>query len=209
MLLTFARKTPWGEPTDFVEKIKTGKKKHTFRKGFRWLPGMRLDTWDSTPRVVRPKVPAEKFWIPKGKFTTGVTETGDNVWSKDGVFHVDVLPACSATEVFEMRFRVSRSKKVNGYWRVVFFTMDIGLVMMEFLFEWNMKTKEIRLIEEETKEPDFIRFGQIAKNDGLTAVDFLRWFMVPGGFIRGQVIHWTDDVYDPEEARRVDEYNGE
>ena len=42
MILGFKTKFPWGEPTNFPEKILTSKKLTTIRKGDRWKPGMKI-----------------------------------------------------------------------------------------------------------------------------------------------------------------------
>lgn len=42
MILGFMKKLPWGEPTNFKEKIIKGHKAHTFRAGHRWKPGHKI-----------------------------------------------------------------------------------------------------------------------------------------------------------------------
>jgi hypothetical protein len=42
MILGFKTMFPWGEPTNFSEKIISGKKLTTIREGSRWKPGMKI-----------------------------------------------------------------------------------------------------------------------------------------------------------------------
>lgn len=44
------RKFPWGKETDFENKITSGQKIHTLRRGKRWKIGMKIHLWMGNPR---------------------------------------------------------------------------------------------------------------------------------------------------------------
>ncbi len=101
MLLTFKRKFPItvppfnaGTPTQFKLKIQSGEKKHSFRIGHRWKPGMPIHFWEESPR--NNGFDPAPFDLPKEMAT---------YWDKDNKGRT--MPLCSAVEKWEMAFNLN------------------------------------------------------------------------------------------------------
>lgn len=175
-LLSFSSAFPWGDPTNFEAKILAGIKPHTFRSGNGWYPGRLIDLWIGSPRNKGSyKLPELEF----DKVLQWKTVTRKN---KQGQDYEINLPVCSAVESWKMDFgNLGDSERST----TLDFTIG-GLKVDENLLE------------------------VVATMDGFDNVDdFLRWFQTSAKkkkktVLTGQLVHWTDKVYDLATAQTID-----
>lgn len=175
MILSFARKTPDGEVTNFRDKVIHLDKIHTFRVGSFWKPGLFIHFWDMAPRKINKVFPKpEEFFL----------EYGDEIVEKHGVeFKFDknskiYRPIVQEVEYFQMNFEQH------------LFATNYRLVRM-----WYGRYDQLKLCTR-----DSLVFGAIAKKDGLTHDQFCSWFEHTAAkkkaqILTGQIIHWTNYRY--------------
>lgn len=178
-LLSFSRLFPWGAPTNFETKIKAGVKIHTLRFGNGWYAGRPIDFWVGSPR----NEGSYKFFIED--FDKALEwKTIQRKDNEKNDYSVN-LPICSAVESFTMQFeRLDDPEKT---------TIDFRIGELEI---------DENLIE------------AVAAADGFdNAGDFVRWFLrsarkkadkAKAFKLSGQMIHWTDKVYDLDRAQTTD-----
>ncbi len=177
MILSFKRQMPWGESTNFKQKIKAGVKIHTFRLGDRWKPGMIIHFWEENPRVKTKNTAA---------FRLGNYERAE-VWKQceykeEGKERIVDEPLCFAVEPFELTIKE---------------LPDDGDRV-------NRKEVELKIGDLFIDTPEMLQL--VAFNDGFNSFEeFISWFSIyfkKKGITtgKGQVIHWTDQVYDTDTA---------
>lgn len=175
-LITFSSSFPWGDPTDFEAKILGGIKHHTLRSGNAWYPGRLIDLWMGSPRNKGSyKLPTLEF--DKALEWKTVTRK-DRTTGED--YEVN-LPVCSATEDWTMDF--------------------------QNLFDDSQDTLVTFRIGD--LEVDENLADVIAVADGFdNYAHFMRWFEHSARkkkteHLEGQLIHWTDKVYDIDTANHI------
>ena len=180
MILSFTREFPWGEPTNFKQKIKAGAKIHTFRSGERWQTADKIRFWEGNPSNTT--MNPEPFILDN----YDLAELWAVVPSKaDGdAGHVEI-PLVFAVETFELTINQQQDSEEKEV------TLKIGNLFID--------------------TPELLEM--IAINDGFDSLEeFIEWFSIrfkKKGIqkMKGQVIHWTDQLYDPESAEALSKIN--
>ena len=175
MILSFARKTPWGELTDFRRKVAELEKIHTFRMGNRWRPGMKIHFWDSSPRSKgSAKLAPEEFFLEE----SGVSICKEVRYSRPDEYGVKRVLVKSVQD-FEMQFNFDVEAE-----------------------HWQMFLRiDGKLIGEPDYEKGLSEVREVCENDGLSIDWFVRWFVHSAikketSILTGQVVHWTNFRYE-------------
>ena len=175
-ILSFRRELPWGEPANFVAKIRAGVKIHTFRFGDAWYPGRLIDFYDQNPRNGGQAFDLGDF--DKALDWKTIERSGGRKLN---------LPVCSAVESWEMAFAFRLDHDDNE-------TLEVG--------SWEFVIGDLA-VDENVLEV-------VAAADGFDSTDaFVRYFAGESkrkgtDTISGQIIHWTDKVYDLETAKTIE-----
>ena len=197
MLLPFKRTLSTGEGSDFVAKIRNQEKIHTFRLGSRWRPGLDIHFWDESPRNVHANPAAREFSIPN---------TSAEHWEKN---HKDQwLPKCVCVENFDMTFYTDQllqeqinflsigGRPVTNVWNITEIAKNDGLTLKQFRHWFYTAALDV------TKE------GMKLQGMWKKGVKIMDQPQLPQLIqVSGQIIHWTDKVYYPEMAQRIEDKN--
>lgn len=214
---------PWGQPTNFKEKIQAGVKIHTFRMGDRWQPGMLIHFWEENPRNTSvnpapfqlPRFDLAELWYG-GKIDMVTFEKADE----------EPCPKCFAVEQWEMKIELVQDEEVKrqiAAAKTSFQSMNEDqrgtpegqslkhqIESLELRYE-SEKEVTLKIGDVYFDTPELLEL--VAINDGFeSAEQFIEWFWLyfQGKGIteaKGQVIHWTDQVYDAETAQAETKVN--
>jgi len=183
------RTLPHGVETDFKNKIQIGTKIHSFRLGSRWQPGTKIHFYDTSPRaggerfninpVGYPRVIRYYVYDNTLESYENFTLYGNAVMSGEEA-HSVAVPIVMAVEEFCIAFHV------NQWYEDSLDFLSIGG----------------RLIY------DLDELYDVCNSDGLSIKDFRQYFydvwrqegQKP---LKGQIIHWTDKLYTPGEAKKL------
>lgn len=198
MILPFSINCPWvtpdGQkiPTDFKRKICQKIKIHTFRKGERWKAGTKIHFYMANPRnggvKFQPTLEAVENWFSEKSQITFSRKKFPIVDRK--VFEEEFTPLCHGVEEYRIRVDYNGAPSPG-----LLFNLEIeGLHIVSCIFD--LVTHEVKHISKSNAYP----LELIAKNDGLSEVEFLRWFINSLKDSKtkesiGQIIHWTPFRY--------------
>ena len=175
MILSFMQKLPWGAPSHFEAKIKSGVKKHTIRTGKRWKPGHKIHFYSGSPRNggTRMEVPhrVSSYWHYDKAVTASELESIEELgW---GIPHSIAVPIVAAVEDVVLRFNPNfdirveiGGREILSYYEMVRLSFNDGLQLLDFN---RYFCKQLEATE--------------------------------GGKIEAQLIHWTsNNLYEPSKA---------
>lgn len=209
MILSFSRKFPWGDPTNFIDKIQSGAKIHTFRifkdvftekqfeeakKTDRWKVGNKIHFWDHSPYV-------------KGSKPFNLPELSSKYWATEIDGNTTIVPG---SKMQDLNIVTPKEKILSSHdfgvpvvSAIEYFKMDFEAIgKNDFVIDLYIGSKYFSQIN--TKE--------LQSNDGFNGfIDFRKYFksaMIQQAkkkakksvSIYGRLIHWTEKVYDPSSA---------
>lgn len=205
MLLSFKRQLATKRPvrgkvqktaliyTNFPAKIRNQEKIHTFRFGDRWRPGLKIHFWDESPRNIYADPPARAFTIPIDAAAH---------WSEEDE-QGRIFPLCAAVETWDMVFRTDQllqeqinflsigGKPIVKSWEVASIAKNDGLALAEFRAYFYNVLLEVA-IEGLKLQGSYI--------DRAPITDQPLPKLITG---TGQIIHWTDKVYNEVGAKCI------
>lgn len=182
--------------TQFQHKVQNGHKIHTFRTDKRWKPGMKIHPYSGNPRNGGAEFNiqiqhAANWYLPSRRKNYPREQLGrlKHVWPINYIpKHQEAVPIVDGLESFEMAIHEFGAN---------------GTMVQLWIDEVKMFEVTYRPIESEIRFKDgrdFERLTEIANNDGLSGMDFLRWFIQLSRksgekVITGPIIHWTPKRY--------------
>lgn len=198
MILSFSRKFPWGDKTEFVRKIQQGIKQHTFRIGHRWKVGDKIHFWDQNPRstMINPK--PSRFNIPIGMAEkwidqNGLVCDGDKISVVKKFIPEQSLAVPIVSHIENWKIEVNRYNRLDYTFRL---TIGDQSILYSFTPQLNLICHGTTL--------NYFTLEEVSNRDGFDSrEDFIRWFAwdiltkknINSLSMEGQVIHWTNNTY--------------